>query len=157
MPTLRPSLWFDGDALTAAEFYVTVFPNSVVTNVARYGPDEPGAEGSVLSVDFVLDGTAFAAINGGPQFPFTEAVSFVVPCVDQAEVDHYWYALIADGGQESQCGWLKDRFGLSWQIVPDALHRLIGDPDEQRRNRAVQAMLGMRRRVVEDLEKAAAG
>lgn len=157
MPAIHPSLWFDGDALSAAEFYVGLFPNSSVESVARHGPDEPGQESSVVTVEFVLDGMRVTAINGGPQFPFTEAVSFVVPCADQAEVDHYWDGLIADGGQEGQCGWLKDRFGLSWQIVPDALGRLMGDPDENRRDRAVQAMLGMKRLIVEELERAAAG
>ncbi|MBT0771878.1 VOC family protein [Kineosporia sp. J2-2] len=157
MPAIQPSLWFDGNAEEAVRAYVELFPNSSVTRTSHYGPDSPGPEGEVMALDFVLDGRPFNAINGGPQFPFTEAVSFTIPCADQAEVDHYWFGLIADGGQEVQCGWLKDRFGLSWQVVPQALGELLGDPDEGRRNRAMQAMLGMKRLVVADLEAAADG
>ncbi|GAB6902880.1 VOC family protein [Kineosporia succinea] len=157
MPTIQPSLWFDGNAEEAVAFWSTVFPNSSTVRTSRFGPDSPGPEGGVMAIDFVLDGRPFVAINGGPQFPFTEAVSFTIPCTDQAEVDHYWFALIADGGQESECGWLKDRFGVSWQVVPEILNELIADPDRDRSSRAVQAMLRMKRLVIADLVSAAEG
>lgn len=157
MPAIKPSLWFDGNAEQAVEFYTGLFPNSSTEHTSAYGPDQPGTEGTVMAIDFVLDGQPFNAINGGPQFPFTEAISLSVSCADQAEVDHYWFGLTADGGQEVQCGWLKDRFGVSWQIVPEVLNRLIGDPDPARASRATQAMLGMKRLVIDDLIKAADG
>lgn len=158
MPTIQPSLWFDGNAEEAVVFYSKVFPNSATVRTSRYGPEnEHGKTGEVMAVDFVLDGQAFNAINGGPQFPFSEAISFVVLCADQAEVDHYWFGLLADGGQEVECGWLKDRFGVSWQIVPEVLNELIVDPDEGRRTRATQAMFGMKRLVIADLLSAADG
>lgn len=144
MTQITPNLWFDGNAHDAAEFYVSVFPNSRITNVVRSTDAGPGEPDTVVSVDFELDGTAFTGINGGPQFTFTEAISFALPCADQAEADRYWDALIA-GGQESQCGWLKDRFGLSWQVYPAELRELVGDSDPERAARATKAMLGMRR------------
>lgn len=153
MPPITPSLWFDGDLEDAAEFYTSVFPNSFVDGFNRYTEAGPGTPGQVVSGTFVLDGKRFVGINGGPQFPFTEAVSFEVRCADQDEVDYYWNRLL-DGGVESQCGWLKDRFGLSWQIVPERLFELIGDPDPARAAAATRAMLGMRRIVVADLEAA---
>jgi predicted 3-demethylubiquinone-9 3-methyltransferase (glyoxalase superfamily) len=156
MPAITPSLWFDDNLEEAAQFYTSVFPNSHIENLARTteaGPREPG---SVLFGTFVLDGTRFIGINGGPAFSFDEAVSFTVHCKDQEEVDYYWDRLTADGGEESQCGWLKDRFGLSWQIVPDRLYELVGDPDPARAAAATQAMHGMRKIVIADLEKAAA-
>jgi len=156
VPTITPSLWFDDDLEEAMEFYTAVFPNSSVHSVQRYTEAGPGEPGSVVSAEFELDGTRFAGINGGPQFRFTEAVSFVIDCADQDEVDHYWSAL-TDGGQESQCGWLRDRFGLSWQVVPRRLMELLADPDPDRARRATEAMLGMRRIVVSDLEAAADG
>ncbi len=157
MPSITPCLWFDGQAEQAAELYVSLFPDSRITSVSRYGPGMPGPmkEGDALTVDFVLDGTAFTALNGGPQFSFSEAVSFQVSCADQAEADHYWDGLLAGGGEESQCGWLKDRFGLSWQVVPTRLVELMADPDPARAQAAVQAMLQMRRIVVADIEAAA--
>ena len=153
MPPITPSLWFDGDLEQAAEFYTSVFPNSSIEGFNRYSDAGPGTPGQVVSGTFMLDGKRFVGINGGPQFPFTEAVSFEVRCADQDEVDYYWNRLV-DGGVESQCGWLKDRFGLSWQIVPERLFELLGDPDPARAAAATSAMLGMRRIVVADLEDA---
>lgn len=157
MAQITPNLWFDKHALDAAEFYVSVFPNSRVTNVMRTTDAGPGEPGTVVTVDFELDGTALTGINGGPQFAFSEAVSFAVPCADQAEADRLWDALTADGGQESQCGWLKDRFGLSWQVYPAELHRLLGDRDPGRAARATAAMLGMRRIDIAAVRAAADG
>jgi predicted 3-demethylubiquinone-9 3-methyltransferase (glyoxalase superfamily) len=154
MPDITPWLWFDGDAEEAAEFYVSVFPNSKITDLTRYGPGTPMPEGTVMSVSFVLDGRTFVGLNGGPQFPFTEAVSFAIACADQAEADRYWEVLTADGGAESQCGWLKDRFGLSWQVIPTRLGKLLGDPDREKANRAMQAMLKMKKIDVAALQKA---
>lgn len=143
MPKITPFLWFDGQAEQAAEFYVSVFPNSRITQVARYGPAGPGPEGQAMVVAFELDGAAFNALNGGPHFRFTEAVSFQITCEDQAEIDRYWEKLTADGGAPGQCGWLKDRFGLSWQVTPRVLPDLIGGPDREKARRAVAAMLKM--------------
>ena len=156
MPTITPNLWFDTDGLDAAEFYVSIFPNSKITNVSHYGEAGPREAGSVLTVDFVLDGQAFTAINGGPEFTFDESVSFLINCADQDEVDYYWDKL-TEGGEESQCGWLKDRYGMSWQVVPDALGELMTDPDPDRANRAMKAMLGMKKLDVAALRAAADG
>ncbi|MDY6999045.1 MAG: VOC family protein [Actinomycetota bacterium] len=153
MPAITPSLWFDDDLEDAIEFYTNVFPNSAVERLDRFGDAGPGRPGQVVGAVFTLDGQRFLGINGGPQFPFTEAVSFTVHCRDQAEVDYYWERLL-EGGQESQCGWLKDRFGLSWQIVPHRLGELIGDPDPARAAAATRAMLGMRKIVIAELEDA---
>jgi len=153
MPAITPSLWFDNNLEEAVEFYTAVFPNSHVEGLNRYTDAGPGQSGAVMSGTFVLDGARFIAINGGPQFPFTEAVSFTVNCKDQDEVDYYWDRL-TDGGQESQCGWLKDRYGLSWQIVPQRLYELINDPDPARATAATKAMLGMRKIVIADLQNA---
>ena len=153
MPSITPSLWFDGDLEEAAQFYTSVFPNSSIEGLERYGEAGPGTPGEVVSATFLLDGHRFVGINGGPQFPFTEAVSFMVRCADQDEVDYYWNRLV-DGGVESQCGWLKDRFGLSWQIAPDRLFELIGDSDPARAAAATKAMLGMQRIVIAELEAA---
>lgn len=142
MPRIVPNLWFDTQALEAAEFYVSVFPNSRIVNVSHYTDAGPREAGMVLTVDFELDGQRVTAINGGPEFTFDEAVSFLIECEDQAEVDRYWEALL-DGGQPSQCGWLKDRFGFSWQVVPKGMEDLLMDPDPQRATRAMRAMLGM--------------
>lgn len=155
MPAITPCLWFDDDAEAAAELYVSLFPNSRITDVSRYGPDMPMPEGTVLTVSFELDGTRFTALNGGPLFPFTEAVSFQVDTADQAETDHYWDGLTADGGQESRCGWLKDRFGVSWQVVPRRLVELMADPDPARSRAATQAMLAMGRIDIAAVEAAA--
>lgn len=155
MPLITPSLWFDDDLEEAMRFYAAIFPNSAIEQVSRYTDAGPGTPGQVASASFVLDGNRFTGINGGPLFPFTEAISFLIECADQDEVDHYWYALV-DGGQESQCGWLKDRFGVSWQVVPVRLFELLADPDGARAAAATRAMLGMRRIIVADLEAAAA-
>ena len=155
MPAITPSLWFDGDLEEAARFYTSVFPNSSIEEFHRYTDAGPGTPGDVVSGTFVLDGTRFIGINGGPEFPFTEAVSFEVRCADQDEVDYYWDRLV-DGGEESQCGWCKDRYGLSWQIVPERLHELVHDPDPARATAATRAMLGMRRIVIAELEAAVA-
>ena len=155
MTAITPCLWFDDDLEEAMDFYTGIFPDSKVGNVSRYSDAGPGRPGSVMAADFELAGLTFRAINGGPQFQFTEAVSFSVSCADQEEVDRYWDALVADGGEESMCGWLKDRFGLSWQIVPDRLYELVSDPDPARAQAATAAMLTMRRIVVADLEAAA--
>ncbi len=154
MTSINPCLWFDDQLEEAAEFYTAIFPNSSIGHLARYGEAGPGEPGTVMAGEFTLDGTTFRAINGGPMFPFSEAVSFSISCGDQAEVDYYWDSLV-DGGQESMCGWLKDRFGLSWQIVPTRLHELLSDPDPARATAAQRAMLGMQRIVVADLEAAA--
>jgi predicted 3-demethylubiquinone-9 3-methyltransferase (glyoxalase superfamily) len=153
MPSITPSLWFDNDLEEAAEFYTAVFPNSAIEGFNRYTDAGPGTPGEVVSGTFVLDGQRFLGINGGPHFRFSEAVSFEVRCADQDEVDYYWNRLL-DGGVESQCGWLKDRFELSWQIVPERLFDLINDPDPARAAAATKAMLGMRKIVVADLEAA---
>ena len=142
MPAITPNLWFDSDGEDAARFYCSVFPNSEVTLVTHYGENAPRPAGTVLTVDFVLDGQRFTAINGGPQFTFDEAVSFLIECADQDEIDYYW-AKLTDGGEESQCGWLKDRYGLSWQVVPADFTELMRDPDPARRDRAMQAVFSM--------------
>jgi len=156
MPRITPNLWFDTESLDAAEFYVSVFPNSEIRNVSHYGDAGPREAGMVLTVDFVLDGQEFTAINGGPEFTFDEAVSFLINCAGQDEVDHYWSRL-TEGGEESQCGWLKDRFGVSWQVVPAEMGELMSDPDPARANRAMQAMLGMKKLDLAALRAAADG
>jgi predicted 3-demethylubiquinone-9 3-methyltransferase (glyoxalase superfamily) len=154
MSKLSTYLWFDQDAEAAMNFYCSVFKNSKKGTVSRY-PAEMG--GGVLTAGFEIEGYQITALNGGPQFKPSEAFSIMVDCKDQAEVDYYWDALIADGGAESMCGWLKDKFGISWQIIPAALPRLMMDPDKARAGRAMQAMLKMKKIVVADLEAAAAG
>ena len=156
MPKITPNLWFDTEGEEAAEFYVSVFPNSKITAVNYYGEAGPREAGTVLTVDFVLDGQEYTAINGGPQFTFDEAISLLVNCADQDEVDYYWDKL-TDGGEESQCGWLKDRFGLSWQIVPAGMEEILGDPDPARGQRAMKAMFGMKKLDVAALRAAADG
>ena len=155
MPTITPSLWFDNNLEEAAEFYISIFPNSSIESIERYTEAGPGTPGDVVSGTFVLNGARFIGINGGPAFTFTEAVSFTIDCKDQDEVDYYWNRLV-DGGEESQCGWLKDRFGLSWQIVPDRLTELTSDPDPARATAATKAMLGMRKIIIAELEDAVA-
>lgn len=158
MPKITPVLWFDGNAEEAANFYVTLLPNSHVDNVARSPADTPsGLEGSVITVDFTLAGQQLQGLNGGPDFKFTEAVSFRIDCDDQAEVDRLWNALTANGGEESVCGWLKDRYGLSWQITPRRLGELLSDPDPARARRAMEAMLKMVKIDIAELERAADG
>jgi predicted 3-demethylubiquinone-9 3-methyltransferase (glyoxalase superfamily) len=144
MPRITPNLWFDTEGREAAEFYVSVFPNSEITNVTYYGAAGPGPAGTVLTVDFVLDGQEYTAINGGPQFTFDEAISLLINCADQDEIDYYWGKL-SERGEEGQCGWLKDRYGLSWQVVPADWQELLKDPDEGRVQRAMQAVLGMKK------------
>ena len=154
MPSITPCLWFDNNLEEAAQFYTSIFPNSSIEKFSRYTEAGPGTPGEVVYGTFVLDGHRFLGINGGPAFQFSEAVSFMVNCKDQAEVDYYWERLL-DGGVESQCGWLKDRFGLSWQIVPDRLFELTEDPDPARALAATKAMHGMRKIIVAELENAA--
>ena len=156
MPRITPNLWFDDNGEEAARFYVSVFPNSEITGITRYGEAGPGEAGTVMTVSFVLDGQPFTIINGGPQFTFDEAVSFEISCADQAEVDHYWDTL-TEGGEESQCGWLKDRFGLSWQVVPAGWEALLNDGDPARAERAMAAMFGMKKLDLAALEAAADG
>ena len=152
-----PNLWFDTEAEQAAEFYVSVFPDSKVVSVTRYPEGAPGPAGTVMTVEWELSGQRFVGINGGPQFPFTEAVSLAITCKDQAEVDHYWDALRAGGGEELQCGWLKDRYGLAWQVVPEGMEEVLADADSERAQRAMQAMLGMVKLDVDALRRAADG
>jgi predicted 3-demethylubiquinone-9 3-methyltransferase (glyoxalase superfamily) len=144
MPRITPNLWFDTQSEEAAKFYVSVFPNSEIRTVSYYNEAGPRPAGMVLTVDFVLDGQEFTAINGGPDFTFDEAVSFLINCADQAEVDYYWAAL-SEGGEEGPCGWVKDRYGLSWQVVPEGMVELLTDPDPGRAQRAMQCMLGMKK------------
>ena len=155
MPKITPWLWFDAEGEEAARFYTSVFPSSRIVDVQRYGSAGPRPEGSVMTVEFELDGQTFFALNGGPDFTFNEAISFQVDCADQEEVDHYWSALTADGGEPGPCGWLKDRFGVSWQIVPEALTRLLADPDREKAQRVMGAMLHMKKIDVAELERAA--
>jgi predicted 3-demethylubiquinone-9 3-methyltransferase (glyoxalase superfamily) len=154
MPRITPNLWFDTQTKEAAEFYLSVFPNSKITNVTHYGEAGPRPAGMVLTVDFVLDGQEYTGLNGGPQFIFDEAISLLINCADQDEVDYYWNAL-SEGGEEGQCGWLKDKYGLSWQVVPDELEKLVTDPDDGRAQRAMKAMLGMQKLDVAALRAAA--
>jgi predicted 3-demethylubiquinone-9 3-methyltransferase (glyoxalase superfamily) len=153
---IKPFLWFDANAEEAANFYVSVFKNSKILSVARYPEGGPGPKGQVMTVSFELDGQEFVGLNGGPKFQFTEAISLEVDCESQAEVDELWKKLTAGGGQEVQCGWLKDKFGLSWQIVPRRLNELFQDKDPKVQQRVMQAMLQMKKLDIAGLEKAAA-
>jgi predicted 3-demethylubiquinone-9 3-methyltransferase (glyoxalase superfamily) len=153
---IRPNLWFDTEAEEAADFYVSVFKNSRVVSVARYPEGAPREAGMVMTVEFELDGQRFVGINGGPEFTFDEAVSFEILCDDQDEVDYYWERL-TDGGQESQCGWLKDRYGVSWQVVPRGMDEVFSDADSERAKRAMEAMLIMRKLDIAALRAAADG
>ena len=155
MLKITPFLWFDTEAEAAARFYCALFPNSHVGEITRYGPAGPGEPGSVMTVAFVLDGLPVTALNGGPHYKPTEAFSFSISCEDQAEVDRYWAALTADGGEESQCGWLKDRFGYSWQIVPRVLPEVLGQPDRAKAKRAMEAMFQMKKLDIAKLREAA--
>ena len=155
MQKIRPCLWFDTEGEEAAKFYTSIFPNSKIVDISRYGSAGPRAEGTVMTVLFELDGEQFIALNGGPQFTFNEAVSFQVMCESQDEVDTYWNKL-SEGGEEGPCGWLKDKFGLSWQIVPTRLPELLEDPDREKSQRVMAAMLEMGKIDVEALERAAA-
>jgi predicted 3-demethylubiquinone-9 3-methyltransferase (glyoxalase superfamily) len=156
MQKVTPFLWFDNQAEEAAQLYTSIFDDAKILNIARYPEGGHGEAGSVMTVEFELEGQKFVGLNGGPEFKFTEAVSFQVSCETQAEVDDFWSRL-SEGGEEGPCGWLKDRFGLSWQIVPTALPRLLGDPDREKRERVWQAMLQMKKIEIAELERAAAG
>jgi predicted 3-demethylubiquinone-9 3-methyltransferase (glyoxalase superfamily) len=152
---ITPCLWFDTDGEDAAKYYVSIFENSRIVEVSHY-PDDSSRAGMVLTVLFELNGQPFTALNGGPEFTFDEAISFQVDCKDQAEVDRFWSKL-GEGGEDGQCGWLKDKFGVSWQIVPSRMIELIHDPDPQRAKRAINAMMGMKKLEVAELERAADG
>ena len=154
MPTIVPFLWFDTEAEQAAELYVSLFKNSKIGEVSRYGEAGPGPKGQAMTVSFELDGLQFTALNGGPMFKFTEAFSMQVGCEDQAEIDRLWDALTANGGEPGRCGWLKDRFGLSWQITPTNMGALIGGPDPAEANRAMRAMLQMKKLDIAALKAA---
>lgn len=153
MPKITPFLWFDKNAEEAAQFYASVFKNSRILEVSRYGDAGPGPKGQAMVVRFQIEGQEFLALNGGPQFKFTEAISFTVHCETQGEVDYYWDKLSA-GGKEVQCGWLQDRFGLSWQVTPTILPRLLQDPDPAKSQRVMKAMLGMVKIDIAGLERA---
>ena len=144
MPRITPNLWFDTESEQAAEFYVSVFPNSEIKNVSHYTDAGPRPAGTVLTVDFVLDGQEYTAINGGPEFTFDEAISLLINCTDQDEIDYYWTKL-SEGGEEGPCGWLKDKYGLSWQVVPAGFGELMNDPDRGRADRAMKALFGMKK------------
>jgi predicted 3-demethylubiquinone-9 3-methyltransferase (glyoxalase superfamily) len=156
MQTITPCLWFDTEGEDAARFYTSIFPNSRIVDIARYGEAGPRDAGTVMVVVFELDGQRYTALNGGPEFRFSEAVSFSVACETQEEVDRYWNALTEDG-EEGPCGWLKDKFGLSWQIVPNALPTLLQDSDRDKAQRVMAAMLQMKKIEISELERAAAG
>jgi predicted 3-demethylubiquinone-9 3-methyltransferase (glyoxalase superfamily) len=157
MPDVHPCLWFDTQAEEAASFYVSVFPNSKVGRVTRYGEAASKAagrpKGSVLTVEFMLDGKPFMALNGGPVFQFSQAISLCVPCKDQKEIDHYWEKFLK-GGEEMPCGWVKDRFGLSWQVFPAEIMKMHADPDEKKRERVMAAMLKMKKMDLAALKRA---
>ncbi len=161
MQKITPFLWFDNNSEEAVNFYVSIFKNSKVGKVTRYNEASAKAagrpEGSVMTAEFQLEGQNFVAINGGPHFKFTEAISFVVDCRSQEEVDYFWEKLTADGGQESQCGWLKDKYGLSWQITPRVLIEMIGDKDPQKAQRVMEAMLQMKKIDIPTLKRAYEG
>lgn len=156
MQKITPFLWFDNQAEEAMNFYVSIFKNSKIVSVSRYGDAGPGPKGSVMTATFQLDGQEFIALNGGPHFKFTEAISLFVKCQTQHEVDDFWEKL-SQGGQKSQCGWLKDKFGLSWQIVPTILGELLGDQDREKSKRVMQAMLQMTKIDIEGLKRASEG
>jgi predicted 3-demethylubiquinone-9 3-methyltransferase (glyoxalase superfamily) len=155
MRPITPCLWFDADGEEAANLYTSIFPDSRIVEIARYGSAGPGPEGSVMTVAFELNGQPFLALNGGPQYTFGEAISFQVDCESQEEVDRYWQAL-GEGGEHGPCGWLKDKFGVSWQIVPNVLPRLLSDPDREKSQRVMRAMMSMGKIEIAELERAAA-
>jgi predicted 3-demethylubiquinone-9 3-methyltransferase (glyoxalase superfamily) len=157
MPSISPFLWFDDEAEQAAELYVSIFPNSRIVSVSRYGEGAHQPAGTAMSVTFVIDGLEVQALNGGPMYTFTEAFSLYVSVPDQQECDRVWDALVADGGEPGRCGWLKDRWGMSWQVIPTALPELLGDPDPERAGRALQAMFTMGKLDVAALRAAADG
>lgn len=154
MQTITPFLWFDGQAEEAIRLYTSIFKNSKIININYWAEGSPFPKGQVMTGVFELDGQQFYAFDAGPQFKFTEATSFFVNCETQEEVDHYWNSLVADGGQESRCGWLKDKFGLSWQIIPSILMKRMGDKDPVKAGRVMQAMMQMGKIIIADIEKA---
>ncbi len=154
MPKITPFLWFNDNAEEAANFYTSIFKDSKIKSIQRYGDAGPGPKGSVMIVNFTIEGEEFTALNGGPHYQFTEAISFVVHCKNQEEVDHYYSKLTADGGKEIQCGWIKDKFGLAWQITPDILIELLGDQDKAKSQRVMQAMMQMRKIDIAKLKQA---
>lgn len=156
MPRITPNLWFDTKGEEAATFYVSVFPDSRINNITYYGEAGPRPSGMVLTVDFSLDGQDYIAINGGPEFTFDEAISLMITCSDQKEIDYYWSKL-SEGGKEGPCGWLKDKYGLSWQVVPEGMKDLLSDPDDARGQRAMKAMLRMKKIDLAALRAAADG
>ena len=153
MPKITPFLWFDTQAEEAVKFYMSVFKNSRILKTSRYGEAGPGPKGSVMTIEFELDGQPFIALNGGPHFKFTEAISFSVDCKTQDEVDEYWKKL-SQGGEESQCGWVKDKFGMSWQVNPSVLGEMLSDPDPAKSKRVMEAMLKMKKIDIAELKKA---
>ena len=157
MQKITTFLWFNNNAEEAANYYTSIFKNSKIVDVSRYGDAGPGPKGSVMVVKFQLAGQEFVGLNGGPQFKFTEAISLVVNCESQQEIDEYWRKLTADGGRESECGWLKDKFGLSWQIVPTELGKLMSAKDPATANRVMQALLQMKKLDIAKLKQAAEG
>jgi predicted 3-demethylubiquinone-9 3-methyltransferase (glyoxalase superfamily) len=156
-PKITPNLWFDMNAEEAANFYVDLFDDGRILNVARYPEGTPGPAGEVMTVEWELNGQKFVGINGGPQFQFSEAVSFMISCKDQEEVDFYWDRLTADGGREGQCGWLTDRFGLAWQVVPEGMDEVFNDPDPAKAERSMAAMMKMKKLDIAELRAAAEG
>ncbi len=157
MQKIVTNLWFDTEAEEAAQFYTSIFPNSKITAVSHYGEAGPREAGLVLTVDFELDGQAFTGLNGGPDFKFNEAISLLINCEDQEEVDYFWSKFTADGGEEGPCGWCKDKFGLSWQVVPASFVEMVNSDDEAGKNRAMTAMLQMKKLDVAELERAYRG
>src|SRR6266550_9534411 len=154
MQKITPFLWFDGQAEEAAKFYVSIFKNSQIGTISRYGDVGPGPKGSVMTVKFQIEGQEFVALNGGPMFKFNESISFVINCETQEEVDYFWGKLAADGGEESQCGWLKDKFGLSWQVTPTLLIDMLHDKDPEKAERVMNAMLDMQKIEISKLKAA---
>ena len=157
MQRITTFLWYDQEAEQAAKFYCSIFNNSKILKTTRYGDAGPGPKGSVMTVQFELDGVEFIALNAGPTFKFTEAISLSIACKDQEEVDYYWQKLLAGGGQESMCGWLKDKYGLSWQVTPTILVEMTADPDPKKAKRAMQAMMQMRKIDIKKLKEAVNG
>lgn len=153
MQKITPFLWFDNHAEEAVKFYTSIFKNSKIVSIMRYGEAGPGPKGTVMTVTFQLDGQEFVALNGGPHFKFTEAISFVINCKTQEEVDHFWGKL-SEGGEESRCGWLKDKYGVSWQVVPTALVEMLGDKDAEKSKRVMQAMVKMDKIEIKALKQA---
>jgi len=156
MPKITPNLRFDTESKDAAEFYVSVFPNSKINNVTYYNEAGPRPAGTVLTVEFALDGQEYTAINGGPEFTFDEAISLMIVCADQDEIDYYWTKL-SEGGEEGPCGWLKDKYGLSWQVVPDTLNDMISDPDQEKASRTTKAFMAMGKFDIAALRRAYEG